>query len=482
MRKILLSTLFSFIVLIGGMLYRTFTFSSGQIQVERVDLPDVEDNVIERLQKSIRLKTITYEKDAPIDTAVFRNFHSLIENAFPNVAQQLDKKIIHDFSFLYTWKGKNPSLKPVLLLAHYDVVPAENIDKWEQPPFDARLVDNYVWGRGTLDDKLSVMAILESIEKLLEEGYVPERTVYLGFGHTEEVGGQGAPLTAKYLKEQGLQLAMVLDEGMVITKGIAPGLKVPLASIGIAEKGVTTLKLSVDATGGHASMPPKETAVGILSKAIVKLENNPPPQKLKGITSDMLEQIGPQAGFPLNVVFANQWLFGPVLKYQLAAKSSTNAITRTTYAPTMLKGSAKENVMADKVEGWVNVRIFPGETIESSMNYVAKTINDERVHIKDLGGQNPSPVSGQFNEAYTSIYVTIRQVFPEAVVAPALVVAATDSRFYLDLADDVYRFLPVVLTSEDIGGIHGYNERIGVEAYKKCIQFYYQLIKNLPEN
>jgi carboxypeptidase PM20D1 len=384
---------------------------------------------------------------------------------------------------LYTWTGSDPGARPILLMAHLDVVPVEpgTEAEWSHPPFEGRVADGFVWGRGALDNKFGVMAILEAAELLLGEGHRPRRTVHLAFGHDEEVGGDlGARAIAALLAERGVELEFVLDEGGSITEGIVPGLEAPVALVGIAEKGYVSLELSTRAPGGHSSMPPRETAVGVVSRAVHRLESNPFPARLQGATREMFAFLGPEMPFAQRMAFANLWLFRPLVERQLAATPSTDAALRTTTAATMFQGSVKDNVLPIHARAVVNFRILPGETVESVRERVRRVIDDPRIEIGVLDdfGSDPSPVSSTDAPGFQQLARTIREVFPAAVVAPYLVVGATDSRHYGGLTGSVYRFMPATITARELAGMHGTDERVAVRSYLDGVRFYRQLILN----
>lgn len=463
------------------MTVKTVLFHSRQIPIAAVPPIDIEDAVIQRLTRAIQIPTIS--QTDRIDTSAFLQLDTLIQQAFPRVNSLLEKNYINRFSLIFKWQGKNPNLTPVLLIGHMDVVPIEDSTKWEVPPFSGAVQNGYVWGRGTLDDKVTVWSVLESVEQLLKEDYAPERTIYLAFGHDEEISGlNGARSIANWFKAQSIHFEYVLDEGGIILEKALPGLAPPLAMIGIAEKGYTTLKLTVALkNGGHSSMPPKQTAIGILSDAITKLEAHPFPAKIDGAARGLLQTVGPEMPLHFKIVFANMWLTEGLLKWQLSQAPTSSAMIRTTTAPTIMHAGVKDNVLPSTAEAKVNFRILPGETVETVMDHVRRTIADERVRVAQDNasfGENPSPVSGITTFGYSVLQKSIREVFQQAVVAPSLVIGATDSRHYSEVSDHIYRFLPIQLVNEDLSRIHGHNERVSIANYKNSIRFYRQLILN----
>lgn len=476
-------TLLILVIIIAVVVIKTISYSSKQIQVQAIKKFPIDDSVIDRFAKAIKIPTVSTEEG--IDSAVFQQMKNYIENTYPLVDSLLEKTIINEYSFLFKWPGKNPRLKPALLMAHLDVVPIEEASRsrWEEEPFDALIQDGYLWGRGTLDDKNNVFGILEAVSLLLQKNYQPTRTVYLAFGHDEEIGGKkGAMAIVANLKKQKVALEYVLDEGMIVLENGFPGLEKPLALIGVAEKGYTTLHLKVELEeGGHSSMPPQETAIGILSEAIIQLKNHPFPAKLEGPAKQLVEYAGAEVELPSKAIFANLWLFNSVLKSTFSKGTSTNAMIRTTTAPTIFNSGVKDNVLPSLAEAKVNFRILPGNSVQYVKEFVEKAINDPRVEIEFANtglSQEASPVSSIETFGFSVIEKTIKEIFPETVSAPSLVIAATDSRYYTELTSNIYRFMPVQLAKKDLGRIHGINERISIENYKNSIRFYRQLIIN----
>lgn len=466
------------IVLLAVFLFNAFRFESKQVAVEEIEEMAVDDSAVERLCESIRIPTISPSPYIP-DTVQLKKFTAFLDSSYQQVTSKLEKTMLAEFTPLYKWKGKDASKKPIMLIAHYDVVPVENEAGWDQPPFSGKIDNGFIYGRGSLDDKLSVLGILESVEALLAQGFQPQQDIYLGFGHDEETTGTGAKAMAQYLKENNIQVSMLLDEGSIVGDDVFPGLAGKVGLIGIAEKGYATAKITAKADGGHSSMPPKETAVGILAKAVLEIQNNPMPQRSGGVMQDMFDYVGPEMGLMHRVIFSNMWFFGPIVRKQLANNPGTNASTRTTGAPTMLKGSIKDNVLPQSAEARVNFRIFPGDTPDDVLVYLKETIDDDRVSIEFMPGVAPAaPIASHTSVAFEKLALTTRQIWPDVTISPSLCVATTDSRHLVDVADDIYRFLPVVADHSDISRIHGSNERISVEGYKDVIRFYTQLIRN----
>jgi len=484
MRKAAVTLALGLALLAGVVLFRTARLSSRQIAVDPIPEIAVDrERAAQSLAQSLRFETVSHDDQEQLRADQFLAFHDFLQQRFPAAASALMRETIGEYSLLYTWKGQEENLRPVLLLAHMDVVPVEpgSESAWMHPAFEGRIAEGHVWGRGAWDDKASLIGIFEAIELLLEEGFTPQRTLHLAFGHDEEVGGlAGAREIASLLRSRGIEPEFILDEGGTIAEEMIPGIDAPVALIGIAEKGYVSVELTVESPGGHSSMPPPQSAVGILSAAIQKLEANPMPARLEGATRQMYLYLAPEMPLLPRTVFANLWLFRGLAVGRLAANPNTNAQIRTTTAATMFDAGVKDNVLPRNARAVVNFRILPGDSVEGVLTTVAETVNDPRVRIQVLGGFSvePSRVSGTQSTGFRTIEQTIREVFPGTIVAPYLVVGATDSRHYEPLGSDMFRFLPFAVRSEDLPRLHGVNERVSVEGFADAVRFYVQLIRN----
>jgi carboxypeptidase PM20D1 len=394
----------------------------------------------------------------------------------------LERETVATYSLLYTWRGTDPSLKPILLAAHLDVVPVElgTEPAWDEAPFGGRVVDGFVWGRGSLDNKSALLGVMEAVEMLVGEGFRPARTVYLAFGHDEEVGGmQGARAIATLLDARGVVLQMVVDEGGIIADGLVADVARPVALVGVAEKGFVSVALGTRAAGGHSSLPPRESAIGTLSAAIARLEASPMPARLEGPARQLLERLGPALPFPRRAALANLWATAPLVVRNLERSPTTNALVRTTTAVTIFEAGTKDNVLPSHARAVVNFRVLPGDTVADVLEHVRRVIDNPSVEIETVGAlSEPSAVSATDSESYRILERTIREIVPDAIVAPYLVSVATDSRHYAGLAGNLFRFLPMRLKPLDIERVHGTNERVAVRDYERAIRLYRQLILN----
>ena len=437
----------------------------------------------ERLAGAIRIPTISHVDSAAFEGRAFAALHDYLQAQFPRVHEQLRREKIATHSVLYTWTGSDSTQKPILLMGHLDVVPVEKgtESQWQADPFSGRIADGFIWGRGAIDNKSAVVGTLEAVEQLLSSGFRPARTIYLAFGHDEEVGGkQGARAIAETLKQRGVQLELVLDEGGVIGEGIMP-VSAPTALVGVAEKGFVSIELTTKTAGGHSSLPPRQSAVGILSAAIATLEQNPLPARLDGATQQMFERISSEFPFVQRALFANLWLTRPLLLGKLAGNPTTNAMIRTTTAATIFQAGTKENVLPSYARAVINFRILPGDSVASVLRHVEEVIDDPRVNVRVAPGftAEPSAVASTDSESFRTLERTIRSLDPAAIVAPYLVVVVTDSRYYAELTENVLRFLPVRVAPQDLQRMHGTNERISVRDYEWAIRFYGELMKNV---
>ncbi|MEP1383963.1 MAG: M20 family peptidase [Paraglaciecola sp.] len=481
MKKILLFLTVTIIAVVAVVFYRANTvFENNQYQVTEALHPIQIDEsaALHRFADAIKIKTISYDDATKLDPKAFLAFHQHLADSFPLVHQQTTLQKFNDYSLVYHLKGQNSQLKPVLFMGHMDVVPVDpnTAFEWLQPPFSGNIVDGTVWGRGAIDDKITVLALMESLEIFLAKGITPQRDIYFSFGHDEEAGGDGAQAIAKYFAAQSIEFEYILDEGGLVTEGIVAGTSDPIAVIGVAEKGFVNFDLTVRSKGGHSSQPPAHTAAGILAAAIVKVENNPFEENLEFLGL-MFENIGYSMPLSQRLPLSNLWLLETLVKSAILSNPTSAASARTTTAVTMLQGSTKSNVLPTVAKATVNFRILPGDTIESIRAHLEEVIDDPRVELSASLANEASSVSPTEHLGFKLIESTIRRIDDSILVTPYLVVGATDSRHFQGLSDNIYRFMMVSLNQDTLSQFHGLNEQISVQNYLNAIQFYYALLE-----
>ncbi|MDG1104611.1 MAG: M20 family peptidase [Cyclobacteriaceae bacterium] len=472
MRKIILLISVVMISLASLSVFNAVMLSSKQLASEPLERLNLSDEVFQNLSKAIQYPTISFGEEVPVDSITFIGFHKFLEATFPLTHATLSLEKINTYSLLYTWEGSEASKKPIIFMSHQDVVPVDEptLKDWEADPFEGKISKTDIIGRGSMDDKASLIALLEAVELLLEESFKPSQTIYLAFGHDEEVGGsKGAAEIVKYLKSKDVQAVMTLDEGGFLAENMVPGIDKPIAMVNLAEKGFASFNLIVKTQGGHSSQPPKENTIGMLAQAIVNLENNQLPYKLVKPIDYQFEYIGAELPFLKKLAFANPWLF------EKRILESLNA--HTTTAPTIIQGGVKNNVIPTVASATINFRILPGETIASVKQHIEKNISN-KIEVVPVGFlTNPSPVSRIDSEVYAILEKTIRSMFPNSIVVPGLVGGGTDARYFYEISDDVYRFYPIRVQPESMTRLHGIDEKISKDNYKEIIEFSYHLIK-----
>uniref|UniRef100_A0A671QN08 Probable carboxypeptidase PM20D1.2 n=1 Tax=Sinocyclocheilus anshuiensis TaxID=1608454 RepID=A0A671QN08_9TELE len=476
--------IFSITVLFLVATVRTFTFDvDAGLQLGKWEnttaislhlSPQQRKNLLANFKAAIQIPTVSFT-ETNVNTSALREFDGLLRKVFPKIfsSSLVQHEMVGNYSHLLTVPGSEPDLEPYMLLAHIDVVPADEADGWDAPPFSAQEINGFIYGRGTIDNKQSVMGILQALEYLLERGYTPRRSFYIGLGHDEEVNGlHGAANIVKLLKSRGVKLQYVLDEGLAVLDGVISGLDGPAALIGISEKGQATVKLSVSSAPGHSSMPPRESSIGILASAVKRLEENPMPR---------LFGYGPERGtFEHLAHKVKCYKKIPFICRVLERKPDTNAFVRTTTAVTMFNSGVKINVIPSYAEAFVNFRIHSAQTLQEVLELVESTVSDERVKVELVNGFDPLPISSYDENTfgYQIIKKTVQSMFPQLTVAPGICVGNTDSRHYKDITQDIYRFAPSWFKPGDPQRFHGVNERISIQNYEEIVLFYFQLIQN----
>ncbi len=482
-KRVLLGLLVLVLGLAAVLVANTLRQGSRQVQVPPLAPIAVDkDAVAQSMAQAVRARTVSGLLDPAASASALDTLHAHLKARYPLVHAQLEREVIGGHSLLFTWRGSDAQAKPFALMAHQDVVPiAPGTEAlWKKPPFDGVIEGGYVWGRGTLDDKSNVITQLEAVEMLLKAGFKPKRTVYLVFGHDEEVGGQqGVVKIVEKLKQANVKLDFVLDEGLAVTEGVLPGVAKPLALIGLAEKGSVSLKLTATAAPGHSSMPPAagSSAIVMLSASLARRDQNPMPGGIQGAAAEMFAAVAPELPFGQRLAMSNLWLFRPIVEGMLGKGGATNAMLRTTTAMTILNAGNKENVLPGRAEAVVNFRILPGDTAAAVAAHVKRVIADERIEVQALGVSfEPSKLSTPQAGAFRLVERTVREVFPDALVAPGLMLAASDARHFDAIADQSYRFMPIRFKADDLARPHGTDERIAVDQLADMVRFYHRLL------
>ena len=459
--------------LIAVLLFNTFRFNPASESSKPSVAINKYDSAALHLSQALQIKTVSFGDTLPIDTAEFIKFRTFMETTYPLMHQKLEKKSFNLFSYVFTWKGKDTTLAPYVLMAHTDVVPVEAIaeSKWSYPSFSGTIDKDTIWGRGAVDDKGSAIAIMESVELSLQENIQPNRTIYLCFGHDEEISGKrGAAIFSKWFDSSNIKPALVLDEGGMVDTEKFKATGRPVAVVGTGEKGYTNIDLTVEIPGGHSSTPMKETAIDILNKAIVKVRAKQMPALIAPPVQDLLNRTSAGESFFTKMVMANMWLFkGSVIK-KMEASNQTNAMVHTTLVPTIVKAGIKDNVIPSIAKATFNSRILPGQTSDDVVAFVKKAINDERVIVKKqtISLFEASATTSADHPTFKKIEGLTQQVLPNVLVSPYLVVGATDSRYFRPFSEAVLNFSPM----QDVKGFHGIDERLGKEDLNRMITFY----------
>lgn len=484
MRRFSLLLGVALIALIGVILFRTFTLKDVQPTAD--DSPLITTplpNTAQHLSEALRIKTVSHHP-AMMDTEAFDQFGSWMRETYPQVFTHMEVDTVSTHTLILHWKGKN-SNKAVLLMAHQDVVPvdAASEEQWTTEPFGGELIDGYINGRGALDDKGSLVALLEAAEALLETNFTPEHDIYFTFGQDEEVGGDnGAALAADWFEQHGIQFDWVLDEGGVIADGIIPGVEQPVALIGITEKGYVSVDIKSTYEGGHSSMPKDTNALIVLNEAINRLHSYPFEPTLAGTMEGFLAHIGPHSSFTLKMAAANRWMFESVILNKYKSSPSGAALVRTTWAPTIFRAGIKDNVIPNTAMLTCNSRIVPGETVKSVVEHYKTALDGlpVEISIRDNFGVDPSPVSSYEAEGFNLIGSSARAEFADEnlLIAPYLVLGATDGRYMYKVSDNVYRFYPFIFKNEDLKRLHGIDERVSADGFDRAVQFYIRLMSN----
>lgn len=467
----------AFLLFIAVIAVRTVRFTpKPQPEVSDETFPFDRDAAVDALAQLVRCKTVSYNDHSLEDDGEFEKLISLLPTLYPRVFEVCSMDRLPDRGLLVRWPGKEAG-DPAVLMAHYDVVPV-NEDNWEKPPFAGIIEDGILWGRGTLDTKVTFNGIFSAANYLIGQGFQPEKDIYFAFSGGEEVNGKGAPNIVHYFLDHQIQPAIVVDEGGAVVENVFPGVKLPCGLIGIAEKGMMNAQYRTVSAGGHASAPKPHTPVGVLSAACKRVEDHPFKAHIEGPAAQMFDTLGRHSTLLYRIIFANMWCFGWVI--DLLGRTSggeMNALVRTTVAFTQMEGSSARNVIPPEAKMVSNMRLNPADSVASALEYLKKTVNNPNVEITALEFFEPSPVSETDCPAWNKVASAVAETWRGCIVSPYLMVQCSDSRHYGKLSNHVYRFSAMDLTAEERGTIHGNNERIRLDTVCKAVEFYIRLMK-----
>lgn len=466
-----------FILFLSIVLIRTLAFTpkvQPETSGEAVDFD--RDAAVNSLAALVQCRTVSNYDPNLEDDREFRKLIDLLPRLYPRVFDACTFQEMAHRALLLRWPGKHRDA-PTVLMAHYDVVPVEEAS-WEKPPFAAIIEDGVLWGRGTLDTKVTLNGALSAADYLIGQGFQPEQDIYFAFSGGEEVSGLGAPTIVQYFEDNHIQPAMVVDEGGAVVENVFPGVTQPCGLIGIAEKGMMNVQFRTLSAGGHASAPKPHTPVGVLAAACKKVEDHPFRAHIDGPAAQMFDTLGRYSNFLYRMIFANMWCFGWIL--DLLGKSSggeINALMRTTVAFTKMEGSSAPNVIPPEAKMVANMRLNPEDSVNSALDYLRKTVGNDAVEITALESFEPSPVSQTDCPAWNKVASAVASTWPGCIVSPYLMVQCSDSRHYGKISNHVYRFSAMDLTAEERATIHGHNERIRLETIHHAVEFYIRLIR-----
>lgn len=467
------------LVFIAVIVVRAMLFRPREAGLVNLEAPDFDrETVAGHLVRMIRIPTVSSRDPAQVDPSKFEEFRVLLESLYPAVTAQCERTLIGETGVVYRWKGREPN-EPTVLMAHYDVVPADPAE-WDKDPFSGEIdAEGVLWGRGAIDTKITLCTILEAVEKRIQSGFVPEHDVYLSFSGDEEVMGPSAPAIVDWMMEKSIRPALVLDEGGAVVTGVFPGVTKPCAVVGITEKGVLDIEFSARAAGGHSSAPALRQPVVDLAEAITRIAQKPFPLRLTPAAAKMFDTLGRHSSFAFRLLFANFWCFLPLFK--LVCKLSGGeiaALMRTTCCFTVLEGSPQYNVMPPVARAGANLRLLPGDTAEAVRKRMEGVIRKTGVSLRTVYSYDPSPVADLSGPAWKRVHNAVTATWPEAIVSPYLMVACTDSRHFCRVSPTVLKFSAMALTKEERASMHAKNERIPVDKILTACKFFWRVLEN----
>ncbi|MCD8173674.1 MAG: M20/M25/M40 family metallo-hydrolase [Alistipes sp.] len=504
LKRVIIIILVLILLLVAVVLVRTWTYpfhakGDGIVHAGGMARVEVSERSLERFAGGIRIPTVGAAEYREVDFAPFDRFKEYLAESYPQVYAATEQTVVNGYGLVFRWRGADPAASPLLFLSHYDVVPAdegegeddtvgENIfspddettdgregyyDRWEYPPFSGAVAGGKVYGRGTLDMKCMLFAVMEAADALIAEGYTPPRDIWFAFGQDEENGGlHGAVEIAKHFSEQGLRFAAVYDEGGLIVAPGTGGIDKAMALVGVAEKGYLTVTIKVKGLGGHSSIPPARTPLVDAAAIITRLNERQMPLELIGPVSGFLDNVGGYMPFTARMAIANKWLMRGLLLKTFSKDASTNALVRTTTAVTMARGSDAANVIAPEADVTVNFRILPGDSVDQVLAHVREACEGYEVDIAVGNSREPSAVSPTDTPGFRIIRELVGELYPDALVTPYVTVGGTDAYKYQIVSDNIYRFLPVYVDKYEQQTIHNRNEHITIDNFGRMIAFY----------
>ena len=474
---VVLSLVALLVLLIAVLVIRALLFKDKTVYVRETNFKYEEDDIVNKLGKLIKIPTVSHPNVEDMDMEQFDLLIETVKEMYPTVFSKCETSVTTERAIKIKVKGQR-DLKPTVLMAHYDVVPVT--DDWSVDPFLGEVIDGKLYGRGTLDTKCTMACALSALELALKKDYVPKNDLYLCFGANEEVFGDSQYKIVQEFKRQGIRPALVYDEGGAILNGAFPGVKEDTAFLGMGEKAMVNIKLTIESNGGHASTPKKNGPVVRMARAIDKLEKNPMKPNMSATVRELLNVLGRHMPFYFKLIFANMWLFkGLVKKLFVILSADTRALLTSTFAFTMLNGGNQTNIIPNKVEANINIRISPFDTVDSIIEHIRKTIKDDEIIITACDETPAFPECSYKTEGYNIIKDTVIETYPNTVVAPFLNIGGSDGKFYSEISECVIRFSPFKITNTERAGIHGVDEYIRVEMLEKCLEFYERLLTKL---
>lgn len=465
------------LILVAVVIVRTLRFKpKAAVAAQDTTVEFDKQKAVDCLAQLVRCKTVSYADPSLEDEAEFEKLLQLLPKLYPNVYKNCTVEHLADRGLLICWKGQQKG-DPAVLMAHYDVVPVSE-DGWQKPAFEGIVEDGVLWGRGTLDTKVTLNSTLFAADHLIAKGFVPKNDIYLAFSGGEEINGNGAKNIVDWFEKEGITPALVLDEGGAVVENVFPGVSKPCGLIGIAEKGLLNACYTVKSAGGHASAPKPNAPFDRLARACCRVIKHPFKYHITPPVAKLFDTLGRHSTFLYRMIFANLWLFAPALDILCKLTGGElNALMRTTVAFTQSSGSSVPNVIPPSANMVSNIRLNPCDTVESALEYLNKTVADPKVEITALSGYNPSRISTTDCEGWQRVATAVASTWRGCIVSPYLMVQCSDSRHYGRISDKVYRFSSMDLTGEERASIHGHNERIRLETLHRSVEFYIRLIE-----